>query len=156
MMNRLGKISIYLCTIMLVCVDQIAKILVVNNLNKFPMQVIKNFINFNYCENRGVAFSIGNGNVFLFIILNIILICGLIIYYEKNKKEFNKFSKYSIALVIGGGCSNLLDRIFRGYVVDFIDISELFNFPVFNIADIFIVLGVISLLIITIRNMWKI
>ena len=121
-----------------------------------PIDFFYGMLRLNYCENEGAAFSIGNGNVFLFIILNIILICGLIIYYEKNKKEFNKFSKYSIALVIGGGCSNLLDRIFRGYVVDFIDISELFNFPVFNIADIFIVLGVISLLIITIRNMWKI
>lgn len=146
MKNKLEKISMYLCSIILVCIDQISKIVVINNLNKFPIQVIKNFISFNYCENRGVAFSMGDGNVSLFIILNIILIGGLIYYYEKNKQEFNKFSTLSITLVIAGGFSNLLDRIFRGFVVDFIDISELFDFPVFNIADIFIVVGIIGLM----------
>lgn len=152
MMNKLRKVSIYLWSIILVCIDQIAKVLVINNLDKFPMQVIKNFISFNYCENRGAAFSIGNGNVSLFIILNIILICGLIFYYEKHKKEFNKFSTFSIALVIASGFSNLLDRIFRGFVVDFIDVSELFSFPVFNIADIFIVVGVIGLMFSIIKS----
>lgn len=152
MIDKLKKIKIYLTSIILVCIDQIVKILVINNLNKFPIQIIKNFISFNYCENRGVAFSLGNGNVFFFIILNIILINSLIFYYEKNKKEFNKFSRLSLTLVIAGGVSNLLDRVFRGFVVDFIDISELFIFPIFNIADIFIVIGVIGLMMSIIKS----
>jgi len=146
MRNKFKRIYIYLIAIILVGFDQIVKVLIVNNIDKFPIEIIKNLLQFNYCENRGVAFSIGNGNVILFVILNIILITSLIIYYEKNKKEFNKFSTSCILCIIAGGFSNLLDRIFRGYVIDFIDISYLFNFPVFNIADIFIVIGTFGLM----------
>lgn len=151
MINKLGKVKVYLCSVILVCIEQIVKKIVINNLNKFPIKVIENFITFNYCENRGVAFSLGSGNVFFFIILNVLLIGGLIFFYEKNKKEFNKFANFSIIFIIAGGVSNLLDRIFRGFVVDFIDISELFSFPVFNIADIFIVVGVIGLMFSSIK-----
>ena len=154
-MNKLTKVSIYFLSILLVCIDQIIKFLVVRNLDKFPIQIIKNFINLNYCENRGAAFSIGNGQVSLFIVLNIFLIGGLIIFYEKNKKEFNKFSKTSLIFIISGGFSNLLDRIFRGFVVDYIDVSEFIHFPVFNLADIFIVIGVIGLILLYIKELLK-
>lgn len=152
MMNRLTKVNVYAWSVLLVAIDQIVKFLVVSNLNKFPIQIIKNFISFNYCENRGAAFSVGNGQVSLFIILNIVLICGLIIFYERNKNEFNNFSKVSLIFIISGGFSNLLDRIFRGFVVDFIDVNEFIYFPIFNVADIFIVTGVIGLILFSINR----
>ena len=73
MRNKFKRIYIYLIAIILVGFDQIVKVLIVNNIDKFPIEIIKNLLQFNYCENRGVAFSIGNGNVILFVILNIIL-----------------------------------------------------------------------------------
>lgn len=155
-MKKIKNNSIYLWSIFLICIEQLSKIIIIKNLDKFPMQIIKSFIEFNYCENRGVAFSIGSGNVVLFIVLNIILICGLIFYYEKNKKDFNTFAKIAFALTISGGASNLLDRIFRGYVVDFIDINNFISFPVFNIADIFIVSGIIGLMFFYIQEIFKI
>ena len=67
---------------------------------------------------------------------------------EKNKAQFKGIlSKIFFTMVIAGGVSNLLDRIFRGYVVDFIDVSDLFSFAIFNVADIFIVVGIIGLAI---------
>ena len=138
----------YVLSIVLIIIDQITKFVILQNKDIFPKQIIKGVLRFSYCENRGVAFSLGDGNVALFIILNILLISFLVIYYEKNRNEFNNiFSKLLISMIIAGGFSNLLDRIFRGFVVDFIDVSEMFTFAIFNVADIFITGGVFGIAI---------
>lgn len=144
-MKSIKKFSIYFISILLIVIDQITKILVINNIKNEPVNIIKHCLNFTYCENRGVAFSIGEGNVPIFIIVNIILIAGLIIYYEKNKNQFNNIAQISVSAIIAGGTSNLIDRIFRGFVVDFIDVNELIDFPIFNVADMCIVVGIIVL-----------
>lgn len=144
-MSKLKKFSFYYIIIILVIIDQITKFGIINNLDNLPSVVIKNVLRFTYCENTGVAFSIGDGNVVIFAILNIILICGLIFYYEKSKNDFTLSTKVCISCVIAGGFSNLLDRIFRGFVVDFIDINQLFKFPIFNVADVYIVIGIFGL-----------
>ena len=100
-------------------------------------------LRFTYCENQGGAFSFASGKIYMFIIMNLLLIGGLIIYYEKNKKTIKNIEKISIILISAGGISNLLDRIFRGFVVDFIDINQIFNYAIFNIADMFIVIGIV-------------
>ena len=148
------KSKIYILAILLIVIDQFTKWLVIKNSESFPKQVIKGLLKFTYCENRGVAFSLGEGNVALFVVLNIVLISILIVFYEFKRDKFNKFGSFFVALTIAGGTSNLLDRMFRHFVVDFIDVSDFINFAVFNVADIFITIGVFGLAIyyITIRD----
>ena len=145
MKKILNHCWIYLIAILLVITDQVIKLIIINNSQMLPKVIINGFLKFTYCENRGVAFSLGDGNVTLFVIINIIMILGLILFYEKEMKKYDKLSKMLISMIIAGGISNLIDRMFRGFVVDFIDISDLFNFAIFNVADIFICLGVIGL-----------
>lgn len=146
-MKVIRRISFYLWTVILIAVDQIIKIAIVNNFKTESVVIIKNILRFTYCENKGVAFSIGSGNVTIFIVVNLLIICGLILYFEKNRKHFNKIDKTFFIMIIAGGVSNVIDRIVRGFVVDFIDVSDLFNFAIFNVADIFIVAGVCGLII---------
>lgn len=145
-MKKLKRIGVYLCAGILVAIDQLIKLFVINNIKDNSIIIIKGFLKFWYCENEGVAFSIGDGHVPVFIVVNIIIIVGLIIYYETNKKMYNQISKMFFTMVIAGGTSNLLDRIFRGYVVDFIDVNDFIDFAIFNVADIFIVCGIIGMI----------
>lgn len=145
-MEKFKRVSAYLWSAVLVIVDQVIKLGVVSNIKNESITIIKGILRFTYCENKGVAFSLGNGHVPVFIVVNLLMICGLVFYYEKNKNDFKGLlNKIFFIMVIAGGVSNLLDRIFRGFVVDFIDVSELFSFAIFNVADIFIVAGIIGL-----------
>lgn len=147
-MEKFKRVSVYLCAVILVMVDQVIKFCVIGNMKDESITIIKGILKFTYCENKGVAFSLGNGHVPVFIIINLLIIGGLIIYYEKNRNQFRGMvSKIFFIMAIAGGVSNLLDRIIRGYVVDFIDVSDLFSFAIFNVADIFIVVGIIGLAI---------
>lgn len=143
----LKKIRIYCGAIGLVVFDQIIKLIVVNNVSKMPSTVINNFLKFTYCENKGVAFSLGDGNVSFFIVVNLIIICGLILFFERNRNMFNLWSKCGFVMVIAGGSSNLLDRIFRGFVVDFINVNDFVQFAIFNVADVFIVVGMFMMIV---------
>ena len=147
-MEKVKRISVYLWSAVLVVLDQVIKLGIISNIKGNSITIIKGILKFTYCENKGVAFSLGNGHVTVFIIVNLLIIGGLIFYYEKNKAQFKGIlCKIFFTMVIAGGVSNLLDRIFRGYVVDFIDVSDLFGFAIFNVADIFIVVGIIGLAI---------
>ena len=144
-MDRLKRIYVYLWSVILIGLDQVTKMLIINNIKDDTIVVIKDILRFSYCENKGVAFSFESGHVPVFIIVNLLMICGLIFYFERNRKDFNLLGKIFFIMVIAGGISNLLDRVFRGYVVDFININDFINFAIFNVADIFIVVGVIGL-----------
>ena len=147
MKDIIKKRYMYIIAVLLIVVDQISKVLVLKYLYLESRNIIGNWLKFSYCENRGVAFSLGEGNVPLFIIVNLILIVGLVVFYEKQKNKINKLGTVCISLTIAGGISNLIDRLFRGFVVDFIDVNGIVNFAIFNIADIFITCGVIGLCI---------
>ena len=69
--------------------------------------------------------------------------------------KLDKFTQISLSLVLAGGISNLLDRIIRGFVVDYINIKDFFQFPIFNLADICIVCGWIAFIVLTIKYMRK-
>ena len=146
-MEKIKRFCVYFWAVVLIIVDQIVKVAVVTNIKDDAVTIIKGILRFSYCENEGVAFSLGNGHVPVFIVLNLLMICGLVVFYERNKKNFNLVNKIFFTMVIAGGTSNLIDRAFRGYVIDFIDIGELFDFAIFNVADIFIVCGIIGLVI---------
>ena len=100
-----------------------------------------------YTNNTGAAFSILLGKR-IFLIVVAILIIGILLYYIKKNKVDGKLNIIAFSLIIGGSLGNLIDRIVRGYVVDFISIKlGSYNFPIFNIADTLIVVGVFLLLI---------
>ena len=138
------KIFLILLGIIIVFLDQITKYTLMGK----NLTIIPNILNFTYTENTGVAFGIGANNIFLTIIVNIIVLGVIIDCIRKNQTDFKIL--IPLVLIFSGGVGNLIDRIFRGYVIDFIDIN-LFNFPNFNIADICITTGIIFLITIIIK-----
>ena len=79
--------------------------------------------------------------------INLLILFTIIKLVSSKKYEFTNTVKLAYSLVLAGGTTNLIDRIFRGFVIDYIDISELFYYPVFNFADICIILGIIIVMI---------
>lgn len=129
--------KMYIISFLVILVDRITKMLVENFLDK-ELSIIKNIFYFTYVKNDGAAFSILGSQRLLLVILSILALF-FIIYYV-TKKDKNGIGYF---FLIGGIIGNLIDRIFLGYVIDFIGI---YTFPIFNIADIFIVLGAILVL----------
>ena len=139
---------IIILSIIFLIIDQITKILVVNSLVPGEnIEIIKNIFNIIYTNNTGAAFSILLGKR-IFLIVVAVLIIGVLLYYIKRNKIEQNIHIIALSFVIGGSLGNLIDRIVRGYVIDFISIKiGNYNFPIFNVADILIVIGVFLLLL---------
>lgn len=117
--------------------------------------VLTGILNFTYVENTGGAYGIGTNNIVTFIVINIIIISVFMKFITSRINEINIKILSAMSLIIAGGIGNLIDRIFRGYVIDFIDINPVFKYPVFNIADICVVIGCIIIAIDLIANTIK-
>lgn len=139
------KIKYILLGLVLIIVDQITKILVKD------LMIIKSFLKFTYIKNTGAAFGILSGNRIIIILVTLILIGYLI--YDSLKNNKTKLELFSYLLIISGAIGNLIDRVFFGYVRDFISFT-LFSkeMAIFNVADIYITFGVIIYLYIIIRD----
>ncbi len=110
------------------------------------LSIIKHFFSLTLAKNTGVAFSMLEGKVPMIILITLIIIFLLLTSLKKNCK--NKIEVIGYSLVIGGALGNLLDRIIYGYVIDFLDFNIFgFDFPIFNLADSFIVIGIFLILI---------
>ncbi len=105
----------------------------------------QNVFHFTYVENRGIAFGMFGGGRFFFILLTLFVLAGLWYLYKKSPEK-TLWLSWGMSLVFGGALGNLLDRIVRGYVVDFLDF-RLIDFPVFNVADIAVCIGAVLLVI---------
>lgn len=129
--------------IVLLLADQVSKELILkNNMN---VTIIKNVLEIQTVENRGGAFGVGQGNTSMFIITNIIVL-GLIMRFIYLQKDFmDKKVLDTLFIILAGGFGNLIDRIFRGYVVDFINFLPNTSFPKFNLADTYITIGWVCL-----------
>ena len=141
-------IASILFVILLVVLDQASKIYLtlVNKTSPIDLEVIRGFFRITYTCNDGAAFSILKGKRVFFIIMTIIVVCLIVYYLLKN--EVYWVEKYSLLLIISGAVGNLIDRIMYGYVIDFLDFIIFgYDFPVFNIADSFITIGAIGLII---------
>lgn len=132
---------IMIIILMIMLVDQIIKIYVVSQIKGSSIQIIKGIMNFTYIENTGGAFGVGEGNLPMFLITNIVVLGIVIRFMILQKDRLDRKTKFALSLILAGGISNLLDRIFRGFVIDFIDITPILNFPKFNVADICIIIG---------------
>lgn len=132
---------VFIIVLILVIIDQGTKFAFVNK----NIDVIPNVLRFNTVQNRGGAFGVGQNSTFSFIVANIIVLGIILKFISMQAKQLDKKTIFALSLVLGGGVSNLIDRLFKGYVVDFIDINGLFNFPNFNLADVYVVIGFILL-----------
>lgn len=140
--KRYAKISIIVG--ILVLIDQIIKAIV----GYFNGSIlVQNFLKLTVVENMGGAFGIVSNSAF-FLILTSTLVLGIIIKFIISQKDrIDNKTLIALSLVLAGGFSNLIDRIYKGFVLDYLDIRDLINFPVFNIADIYVTIGVIMLLV---------
>ena len=106
--------------------------------NKIGVNIIKNVLGFRYIENTGAAFGILKNQRFFFIAITIVALFVIGYYFFASKQ--NQINKTALVFVFAGTLGNFLDRIFKGYVIDFIDIIPI-DFPIFNFADVFLVSG---------------
>lgn len=131
--------------LLLIGIDQLSKIWALNSLKEIgSIPIIENVFHLTYVENRGAAFGMFQNNQIIFILVAILAsIFG--IYYLHTKKV-NLLGKASMILLISGAIGNLIDRLRLGFVVDYFDFRFIWEY-VFNIADIFVVVGTILLCI---------
>lgn len=131
----------------LVGLDQLFKQLILTHLKPVSsISVIPHFLNLTYVENRGAAFGILQGQTIILVFVVAIFLAA-ILYFLISGKIRSTFLIWTLSLILAGGVGNLIDRISRGYVVDYLDIGPLFSFPVFNFADCCVVVGAIMLII---------
>lgn len=136
------KRNFFILIIILIIIDQISKFLVIINEGSFPQELIKGVLELVYCENKGIAFGIGQGGTQIFSIITSIIIIAIIFVMCRYYNKIDSRILVGASLLISGGVGNLIDRIFRLHVIDFI-YFKCINFPVFNFADICVVIGVI-------------
>lgn len=137
---------IVLCfSALIVLIDYVLKLLVINNLkNISAITIIPGLFSLTYVENKGAAFGILSNARWIFILFTIAVIIFLIIFMFRKNPE-SKLLNVALILIIGGGAGNLIDRIFYGYVVDYLSIS--FFPPVCNFADYCVTVGAFILVI---------
>lgn len=131
----------------LVGVDQLAKWLAAVYLKSGdPVTVIPGVLQLSYTENEGAAFGMMQGGRWFFVALTGILMVALFAFLLSKKMRKFRWFHVSTILIIAGGIGNLIDRIVQGYVVDFFE-TTFMSFPLFNVADCFVVIGSVLLLI---------
>ena len=141
------NIIIILSIILLVVLDQLTKFLVIKLI---PLNdsiiLIKNFLKFYYIQNKGAAFGMFSGYIILLVIFTLFALYFL--YKEIKDNKLDNMSVCSLLLIFAGAIGNLIDRVCRKYVIDFISFT-LFRheMAIFNVADIYITIGVIIYLL---------
>lgn len=127
-------------------VDLLTKYVIQNHIALQNVEIIKGIFSLTYAENTGMAWSLLSGKQAFLSVVSAIAI-GVMIYYVVAK-NVDKFTKIALALMIGGAAGNLFDRLFLGYVRDFLDFIIFgYDFPIFNVADSALTIGVILLII---------
>ena len=141
--NIQTKLYFLFLSIFIILIDQFTKYLMFYNKKLF---INKDFLLFklDFVKNYGAAFNIFSGSR-IFLSLISIIFSILLIYLILRKKTLNSLDLYSYSFILGGTIGNGIDRIYKGFVVDFINLN-IINFPVFNIADISINVGFIFLI----------
>ena len=139
-------IYIFLFLILLI-IDQYSKFIVHSTLyvgDTIP--IIDNFFNLTYVQNRGVAFGLFQGKIDIVSILAIVAIGLILFYFCKNFKKISFLERIAYTMIFAGAVGNMLDRIFRAYVVDMLDFRGIWSF-IFNFVDVWINIGVVLIIV---------
>ena len=138
------NLFMYLLTFIVIVVgDQVTKLIVDHTLALGgSYSIIDNFFYFTYSHNDGGACGIFSGKMNLFFIVSIVATIG-IVYFFLQSETYQKITRFGLVLVFCGMIGNLIDRVVFGYVRDFIDFIIFgYDFPIFNVADMAITIGI--------------
>ena len=142
----------------IVAIDQLTKFLVVENIPLYAdIPLLPGIVQLTYAQNTGAAFSMLQGQQWLFALIFAAFTVAILWAYFKKTFPFSKFEWFCIAAVYAGGLGNMIDRLRLGYVIDMIE-TQFIEFPVFNVADSFITCGCIALMVSLIffnKAFWK-
>lgn len=143
----------YLIAVIVIAIDQLTKWIIVKQMDLYEqIQVIENFFYITSHRNKGAAWGILQNQMLFFYIITVIVVIGVIYYMEKYAKG-NILLSISLSFILGGAIGNFIDRLFRQEVVDFLDFIIFgYDYPIFNVADSALVIGVILVFISTIMD----
>ncbi|MDU9417454.1 signal peptidase II [Staphylococcus lloydii] len=139
--------SLFIAIIILI-LDQVTKFVIASSMRiGDSFEVIPGFLNITSHRNNGAAWGILSGKMSFFFIITLIILIVLVVFYIKEAKN-NLFMQIALSLLFAGALGNFIDRLFHGEVVDFIDTYIFgYNFPIFNVADSSLTIGVLLIII---------
>lgn len=144
-------------SIIFIIVDQVLKIFISSKIViNHGVILIKNLLSITLVHNDGAAFSILSGNRLLLIVIGLLALIGVSLYLN-SIDYLSGYDTFTYSLLIGGVVGNLIDRIVHGFVIDYISLNIFgYNFPIFNFADICIVLSIVLIIVNTIKgDLWN-
>mgnify|MGYP001205938250 FL=1 len=142
--NPSNKKNIYLFCLFLIFVffDQLSKLLIINNFKLYQSQYLTPFLDLTFVVNYGFAFGFLNNPSLNQVIVSMVIFSIIAYFLYLLIKTQDQIFRYSLILILSGATGNFIDRVFRGYVIDFIDIHiSQYHWPAFNIADSCITIG---------------
>ena len=146
--NNKFNLTLFFLFLTLVILDQVTKALVVNFFNLYDSVALLPMINLTFVVNYGFAFGLLNNPSLNQILVSLVILAIIIYFLYLLIKTQDKIFQLTLTLILAGALGNFIDRIFRGFVVDFIDIYiGKYHWPAFNIADSCITVGFVVLMI---------
>ncbi len=144
-MKKDKKIYFWLSLIFFLIIDQVTKLIVIGKIpEKESIPIINNIFHFTHIKNTGIAFGLFQGNSRFVLILGVFTLLTFIILFFTYKRPSGVIVNLALGLICAGAMGNLIDRIFYGKVIDFLDFRI---WPVFNIADASVVIGIILVIV---------
>ena len=149
--RKKNYLFLVLGTLVIIFIDQLTKIIVTNSMElDASIPVIRDVFDIHYIRNTGMAWGLFRDRTWLLALVSVIMIAGLLyVYHHISEGKYYRVLRILLICIIGGAFGNLIDRIRLNYVIDFLYFKPI-NFPVFNVADIFVTVSVILLLILMI------
>ena len=126
----------------LLVIDQVLKFFALKNNN---LILINGILKIGIYQNENGNYGVNTNSTIMYVLTNLIIIVVAFKFITSQNQFVDRKTKVFLSLVIAGGVSNCIDRIFRGYVVEFIDFTDFIKLPIFNLADIYILIGWISM-----------
>ena len=146
--NNKFNLTLFFLFLTLVILDQVTKALVINFFNLYDSVVLLPIVNLTFVVNYGFAFGLLNNPSLNQILVSLVILAIIIYFLYLLIKTQDKIFQLTLTLILAGALGNFIDRIFRGFVIDFIDIYiGKYHWPAFNIADSCITVGFIVLMI---------
>lgn len=108
--------------------------------------ILTNFFHLTYVKNRGIAFGLFQGRLDIISTLTLIVVIYLSFYFYKNRAKLSTLEKIAYSFILGGAFGNIIDRFYRGFVIDMLDFRGIWHY-IFNLADVWINIGVILIII---------